>query len=53
MTIKTFFGFRNGELITIIHTTEENEDYAVDCDYYITDPQEVVKQIKLWKAKTL
>ena len=47
--IHTYFGFKNGKLVSILQTVNENVKKAVDCNYYIIEPQEVEKQIGKWK----
>lgn len=51
MTIHTFFGFRNGKLITVVQSTSEEYDNAVDVDYSVANPQEAEKQIAEWKSE--
>ena len=43
------FGFKNGKLVSVLHSVNGNVKKAVDCNYYITEPQEVEKQIEKWK----
>lgn len=47
--MKTFFGFRNGKLVTVVQTTD-NAGYrsATDVDYTVEDPQEAERQIVEW-----
>jgi hypothetical protein len=47
--IHTYFGFKNGKLVSILQTLNGDVKKAVDCNYYITEPQEVEKQIDKWK----
>ena len=47
--IHTYFGFKNGKLVSILQTVNENVKKAVDCNYYIKEPQEMEKQIGKWK----
>ena len=47
--IHTYFGFKNGKLVSILQTVNGDVKNAVDCNYYITEPQEVEKQIDKWK----
>lgn len=50
MKLTTFFGFRNGKLITVVESTVPDFRDAVDVDYVVTDPQDVQKQITYWKS---
>lgn len=46
MTATTvFLGFRNGKLITIVESTVDNFESAVDVDYVITNPEDAENQI--------
>ena len=47
--IHTYFGFKNGKLVSILQTVNGDVKKAVECNYYITEPQEVEKQIDKWK----
>ena len=47
--IHTYFGFKNGKLVSILQTMNGDVKKALDCNYYITEPQEVEKQINKWK----
>ena len=49
LKIYDYFGFRHGKLVTIIQSTMDNVEDALDCNYYIDDPQEPEKQIEEWK----
>lgn len=49
MRTNTFLGFRNGKLVSIVTTTMDNYNDAVDCDRYVKNPENVEKQIKEWK----
>jgi len=49
----TYFGFKNGKLISVLHTLDEDIKKAVDCTYFITEPQEVDKQIEQWKKENV
>jgi len=46
-----YFGFKNGKLVSIIQSTEDNVKAAVDCNYFVADPREAEKQIDLWLKK--
>ena len=50
--IHTYFGFKDGKLVSVLQTVNDDVKEAVDCTYYITDPKEVEKQIKKWKRQT-
>ena len=47
--ISTYFGFKNGKLVSVLQSVNDDVKKAVDCTYYITEPQEVEKQIEKWK----
>ena len=47
--IRTYFGFKNGKFVSVLHSVNGNVKKAVDCNYYIIEPQEVEKQIEKWK----
>ena len=44
-----YFGFRHGKLITVIVSNMSNVEDAIDCNYYVADPQDIKKQIEKWK----
>jgi len=47
--IHTHFGFKNGKLVSILQTVNGDVKKGIDCNYYITEPQEAEKQIDKWK----
>jgi len=49
--IRTYFGFKSGKLVSVLQSVNGDVKKAVDCTYYITDPQEVEKQIEKWKKE--
>lgn len=49
--IHTFFGFKNGKLVSVLQSVDDDVKIAMDCTYYITEPQEVEKQIEKWKVE--
>jgi len=49
MKLTAFLGFRNGRLITVVESTVQDFNDAVDVDYVVTDPRDVLKQIREWK----
>ena len=51
--IHTFFGFKNGKLVSVLQTVNSDVKKAFDCNYYITEPKEVEKQIDKWKKAKL
>ena len=51
--IHTYFGFKNGKLVSVLQSVNDDVKKAVNCTYYITEPQEVEKQIENWKKETL
>jgi len=46
-----FFGFKNGKLVSIVQSIEDNAKAAVECSYFVANPQEAEKQIKTWQNK--
>jgi len=46
-----FLGFKNQKLVTVTYSVLDEVEDAIDCDYYITDPQDAEKQIAEWKKK--
>ena len=51
--IYTYFGFKNGNLVSVVQSVNEDLKKAVDCAYYITEPQQLEKQIENWKKDKL
>ncbi len=51
--ICTYFGFNNGKLVSVLQSVDGDVKKALDCNYYITEPQEVNKQIEKWKKEKL
>ena len=51
--ICTYFGFKNGKLVSVLQSVNGDVNKAVDCNYYITEPQDVEKQIEKWKKENL
>jgi hypothetical protein len=49
--IRTYFGFRNGKLVSVMYSVNSDVKKALDCNYYIKEPQEVEKQIEKWKKE--
>ena len=47
--ICSYFGFKNGKLVSILQSVNSDVQKAVDCTYYIAEPQEVEAQIQKWK----
>lgn len=50
--IHTYLGFKNGKLVSVLQSVNDDVKEAANCSYYITDPQEVEKQIQQWKKET-
>jgi len=50
MKLTVFLGFRNGRLITVVESTVQDFNDAVDVDYVVTNPKDVMKQIAKWKS---
>jgi len=42
--IRTYFGFKNGQLVSVLQSVNGDVKKAVDCTYYITEPQEMEKR---------
>jgi len=51
--ICTYFGFKNGKLVSVLQSVDGDVKKAVDCNYYIKEPQEADKQIEKWKKEKL
>ncbi len=49
--IHTYFGFKNGKLVSVLQSVNDDAKKAIDCTYYITEPQEAEKQVELWKRE--
>lgn len=49
--IHTFLVFRNGKLITVVQSTVDIYESAIDGDYVIDNPNEADKQIAQWKSE--
>lgn len=49
--ICTYFGFKNGKLVSVLQSVDKDVKKAIDCTYYITEPQEVEAQIQKWKKE--
>ena len=49
--ICTYFGFKNGKLVSVLQSVDKDVKKATDCTYYITEPQEVEAQIQKWKKE--
>ena len=52
LKIYDYFGFRHGKLVTIIQSTMDNVEDAIDSNYFIDNPQDAQKQIEEWKKQT-
>ncbi len=50
--IHTYLGFKNGKLVSVLQSVKGDVKEAVNCTYYIAEPQEVEKQIEKWKKET-
>ena len=51
MKLYTYFGYRHGELTTVILSTMDDVKDAIDCNYYVNNPQDAEKQITEWKKE--
>ncbi len=49
--IRTYFGFKNGKLDSVLQSVNGDVKKVADCTYYITEPQEAKKQIEKWKKE--
>lgn len=45
------FGFKDGKLVTVILSKNKDRESAIDCDYYIENPQDAEKQIEKWRRE--
>ncbi len=50
--LHTYLGFKDGKLVSVLQSVDDDVKKAVDCTYYITEPQDVEKQILKWKEET-
>lgn len=48
--MKTYFGFKNGKLVTVVQTRADNYEDAIDVDYTVENPNDAESQIARWKA---
>ena len=46
-----YLGFKNAKLQTIIISRLEERESAIDCDYYIDEPEDARKQIEKWLSE--
>ena len=46
-----YLGFKNGKLNTIIISRVAERESAIDCDYYIDEPQDAKQQIEKWLSE--
>ncbi len=46
-----YLGFKNAKLETIVISRNANRESAIDCDYYIDEPQDAKKQIERWLSE--
>lgn len=51
MKLFTFFGFRNGKLVTVVQSTIEDYTDATDLYMIVENPQDAEKQIAEWKRE--
>ena len=51
MKLYTYFGYRHGELTTVILSTMDNVEDAIACNRYVDAPQDAEKQITEWKKE--
>ena len=49
--INTYFGFKNGKLVSVLQSVNSDAKKAIACTYYIAQPQEFEKQIEKWKKE--
>ena len=49
MRTNTFLVFRHGKLVSVVTTTMDKYNDAVDYDRYVKNPENAEKQIKEWK----
>ena len=49
--IHTYFGFKNGKLVSVLQSVNSDAQKAADCTYYISNPQKMKKQIDKWKKE--
>jgi hypothetical protein len=46
-----YLGFKNGKLQTVVISRNADRETAIDCDYYIDEPQDAKKQIETWLSQ--
>ena len=51
--IFTYFGFKNGKLVSVLQSVNADVKEATDWNYCVREPQEVEKQIENWKKENL
>lgn len=49
--IYTYFGFKDGSLVSVVQSVNEDTKGALDCSYFIAEPQQVDEQIEKWKKE--
>ena len=49
LKLYTYFGFRGGKLVTVIQSTFEDVEDAIDCNRFVDAPVDAEKQIREWK----
>ena len=49
--MNTYFVFRKGKLVSVVQTSDDSFESAIDGDYVIENPQDVEKQISDWKRE--
>ena len=47
--INTYFGFKNGKLVSVLQSVNGDVKEAVNCTYFISNPKEVKRQMQNWK----
>ena len=49
--IYTYFGFKKGKLVSVLQSLDSDAKKALDCNYCITEPQDLERQIDEWKRE--
>jgi len=51
--IYTYFGFKNGKLVSVLQSVNADVKEAIDWNYCVREPHEVERQIEKWKTENL
>jgi hypothetical protein len=51
--IRTYFGFKDGKLVSVLQSVNNDVTKAIDCTYFISEPHDADNQIAKWKKETV